>query len=38
MVSQKEPLFGPHLSLGKIFPFLDTFYVYDAKMRIRCEL
>ena len=23
--------------LDKISPFLDTFYVYDAKMRINCE-
>ena len=41
MVSQKHLLFvffGPHPFLGKISPFVVTFYVYDTKMRIRCEL
>ena len=37
MVSQKDLFFGPHSFLDKISPFLDTFYVYNIKMRIRCE-
>ena len=37
MVSQKDLFLVLTPFLDKISPFLDTFYVYDAKMRIRCE-
>ena len=34
----KRPFFCPHPFIDKISPFFDTFYLYDTKMRIRCEL
>ena len=37
MVSQKDPLLVLTPLLDEISPFLGTFYVYDAKMQIRCE-
>ena len=38
MVLQKDLFFVLTPFSDKISSFLDTFYVYDAKMRIRCEL
>ena len=38
MVSPKHLFFILTPFLDKISLFLDTFYVYDAKMQIRCEL
>ena len=37
MVSQKDLFFVLSIILDKIYTFLDTFYVYDTKIRIRCE-